>query len=84
MFYINAYIWNLERWYWWNYLQGSTGDTDIENRLEDTVGEGEGGADWEDGVETYMLPYVKRMAGGNLLCDSGSSTQSSGQSKSGG
>ena len=24
---INAYIWNLERWYWWTYLQGSNGDT---------------------------------------------------------
>ena len=33
---INAYIWNLERWYWWIYLQGGNGDTDIENRLTDT------------------------------------------------
>ena len=31
--YINACIWNLERWYWWTYLQGSSGDRDIENRL---------------------------------------------------
>ena len=22
MLYINAYIWNLEKWYWWTYLQG--------------------------------------------------------------
>ena len=36
--YINAYIWNLERWYWWTYLQGSKGDADIENRLVDTLG----------------------------------------------
>ena len=34
--YINAYMWNLERWYWWTYLQGGNGDTDIENRLTDT------------------------------------------------
>jgi hypothetical protein len=27
--YINAYIWNLERWYWWSNLQGSKRDTDI-------------------------------------------------------
>ena len=27
--YINAYIWNLERWYWWSYMQGSKGDTDV-------------------------------------------------------
>ena len=25
--YTNAYICNLERWYWWNYLQGSSGNT---------------------------------------------------------
>ena len=30
--YINAYIWNLERWYWWTYLQGGSGDADVENR----------------------------------------------------
>ena len=29
--YINAYIWNIEWWYWWIYLQGSSGD--IDNRL---------------------------------------------------
>ena len=28
--YINACIWNLERWYWWTYLQGSNGDADTE------------------------------------------------------
>ena len=27
--YINAYIWNIEKWYWWTYLQGSNGDADI-------------------------------------------------------
>ena len=31
----NTYIWNLERWYWWTYLQSSSGDTDIENKLID-------------------------------------------------
>ena len=38
--YINTYIWNLERWYCWIYLQGSSGDTNIENRLMDMVGSG--------------------------------------------
>ena len=33
--YINACIWNLDRWYWRTYLQGSSGDADIENRLMD-------------------------------------------------
>ena len=31
--YINTCVWNLGRWYRWTYLQGSNGDTDIENRL---------------------------------------------------
>ena len=34
--YINAYVWNLERWYWWTYSSG-----DGENRLVGTVWEGE-------------------------------------------
>ena len=57
--YINGYIWNLERWYWWIYLQGSNGDADIENRFVDTAGDGEGGTNWENSMETYTLPYVK-------------------------
>ena len=44
--YINAYIWNLEKWYWWTYLQGSNRETDIENRLVDTVGEEEDETNW--------------------------------------
>ena len=47
--------WNLERWHWWTYLQGSNGDTDIEERLTGAVGEGEGGTIWESGSETYTL-----------------------------
>ena len=34
--YINAYIWNLERWYQRTHLQGSNGDADTENRPTDT------------------------------------------------
>ena len=44
--YINAYIWNLEPWYQWSYFQGSKGDTDVKNRLSDSVGEDEGGMIW--------------------------------------
>ena len=50
-------------------------DTDIENRLVDTVGEGEGWTNWERSMETYILPYVKQIASGNLLYDAGSSAQ---------
>ena len=48
---INTYIWNLERWYWWTYLQGSDGDTDVDNRPVNTVGEGEGGVNGESSME---------------------------------
>jgi len=37
--YTNAYIWNLEGWYWWICWQSSNGDTDIENRLMEKDGE---------------------------------------------
>ena len=42
-------------------------ETDIEKRPMDTVGDEEGGA-W---------PCVQQTAGGDLLCDAGSSTQCS-------
>ena len=37
--YTDAHVWNLERRYWWSYLQGSSGDVDTENKLVNTVGE---------------------------------------------
>ena len=38
-----TYIWNLETWYWWTYLQGKNRDTDAENGHVDSAGEREGG-----------------------------------------
>ena len=55
-------------------MQGSSGEADIGDRLVDTVGEGDGGTTWESSVETYSLPYVNYIAGGNLLSDTGSSS----------
>ena len=57
--YTNAYILTLERWYWLPYVQSSKGNTDINNRLLDSVGKGESGMIWENGTETYTLIYVK-------------------------
>ena len=45
--YINAYVQNLEKWYWWTYFQGRNRDADLENRLVDTVQKGESGWKWE-------------------------------------
>ena len=52
-------------------MQGSRGDTDIENRLWDT--EGECGMTRENSPETHTLPYIKQIASGNLLYDAESS-----------
>ena len=40
---MNSHVWNLEKWYWWTYLQSRNRDSDIEDGLVDTVGKGEGG-----------------------------------------
>ena len=50
----NTYIWNLENWYWWTYLQSSNGDPDIENRLVNTGRGGEGGPNRKSSIETCM------------------------------
>ena len=39
--------------------------------------EGEGGMYGESNMETYTLPFVKQIANGSLLYDSGSSNQGS-------
>ena len=57
--YINAYIWTLERWQQQPYMQDSKTDTDIKNRLLDSMGEDEGGTIWENSIETCELAYVK-------------------------
>ena len=60
--YINTYIWNLEKCYWWTYLWGRNRDTDIENRLVGTVGEAEKGMNWERSTEIYITPRVTQAA----------------------
>ena len=40
-------------------MQESKKDTDVQNSLLDSVGEGEGGMIWENGIEMYILSYVK-------------------------
>ena len=42
-----------------------------EKRLLDTVGEVKGGMMWKSSIETYTLTYVKQIARGNWLYDSG-------------
>ena len=43
-------------------MQNRKRDTDIQNRLLDSVGEGEGGMFWENSIETSILSRVKQIA----------------------
>ena len=52
-------------------MQGSKGDTDVKNRLLDSVGEGEGGMIWEISIETRALLYVKQMTRASSLHETG-------------
>ena len=52
-------MWNLEKWYWWIYLQDSTKDTDVMNEHVDTMKEREGGTNWDSSVNSYPLVCVK-------------------------
>ena len=40
-----SYMWNLEKWYRWSYLQSRNRGTDVENKCMDTKGERRG---WEE------------------------------------
>ena len=71
--YINAYMWNLEKWYRWTGLQGRNWDTDVENKLMDIKGGkqrcgGDGGVmNWEIGIDMYTLMCIKSMTNKDLL-----------------
>ena len=54
-------------------MRDSKRDTDVKNRLLDSVGEGEGGMIWENSTETCILPYVKQMTSASSMHESGHS-----------
>ena len=71
--YSNTYMQNLEKWSWRIYLQGSDGETAIENRLMDT-GRGEERVRCVERVPWKLaLPYVKQIAKG--ICRMAQETQ---------
>jgi len=43
-------------------MRDSKRDTDVQNSLLDSVGEGEGGMIWETGIETCIISYKKQIA----------------------
>ena len=52
-------------------MRDSKKDTDVKNRLLDSVGEGKGGVIWENSIETCILPYVKWMASPGSMHETG-------------
>ena len=54
-------------------MRDSKKDTDVRNSLLDSVGEGKGGMIWENGIETCILSYVKRITSPSSMHDTGSS-----------
>ena len=52
-------------------MRDSKRDTDVKNRLLDSVGEGEGGMIWENGIETCILSCKKRIASLGSIQDTG-------------
>ena len=52
-------------------MQDSKRDTDVYNGLLNSVGEGEGGMIWENGIETCILSCKKQIASLGLIQDTG-------------
>ena len=52
-------------------MQESKRDTDVQNSLLDTVGEGEGGMIWENGIETCIISYMKQITSPGSMHDTG-------------
>ena len=53
-------------------LRDSKRDTDVKNRLLDSVGEGEDGMIWENGIETCIISYMNRIASPGSVHDTAS------------
>ena len=56
-------------------MRDSKRDTEVKNRLLDSVGEGEGGMIWENSIETCIVPYVKKIVSPVLMHETGCSGQ---------
>ena len=52
-------------------MQDSKRDTDVWNSLFDSVGGGEGGMIWENGIETCIISCVRQIASPGLMHDTG-------------
>ena len=60
-------------------MQNRKRDTDVQNRLLDSVGEGEGGMFQENSIETYILSRVKQITGPGWMHETSARTWCSGR-----
>ena len=54
-------------------MRDSKRDTDVQNSLLDSVGEGEGGMIWGNVMETCIISYKKRITNPGLMHETGCS-----------
>ena len=54
-------------------MQDCKRDTDVKNRLLDSVGEGKSGMIWENSIETCILSNVKQIASPGSIHETGHS-----------
>ena len=52
-------------------MRDSKRDSDVKNRLLDSVGEGKGGMIWENDIETCILSYKKQITSLGSIQDTG-------------
>ena len=52
-------------------MRDSKRDTDVQNRLFDSVGEGEGRMIWENGIETCIISYKQQITSLGSMQDTG-------------
>ena len=52
-------------------MRDSKRDTDVKNRLLDSMGQGDGGMIWENGIETCILSCKKEIASLGTIQDTG-------------
>ena len=64
-------------------MRDSRRDTDVQNRLLDSVGEGKGGMIGENSIETCILSYVKQIASPGSMQEAGCSVSVHGEDPEG-
>ena len=52
-------------------MKDSKRDTDVQNSLSDSVGEGKGGIIWKNSIEAGVLSYVKQIASPGSMHETG-------------